>query len=701
MKQLIRLFFFLFIPVFAMAQQDPFVENWSDTQIDSLRMILQSTTNDTMRMRLSRSMQWHYSELNRDSSLYFSLQQLTLARKLKLKLWEADALDGSGWVLAQLKNYPLSLQHFMDGIAILQNKDCEKNIWHISLFAKDKNPETARLTSLGWIYNDLSNLYKATGNYKKTLSSLFTGLTIGKNIRNYTIQAITLSNISEAYLQIGKTDSAFIYAQEALNNMAKSGYNTYNGDALNVIGNVYLKKKNYAEAKQYFEKSLTTYKLNNKIGIPNTFLALADLYKAMGKIDSSIYYTQKALADYKEVNIPGSVNTAYASLYDLYKLTGNTDSAFYYLQLYKTLNDSLAIADKQKIDEYQNVGFNEQIKTQQKEQERIQKENEKRTYALIAGIAVLMLIAFLLYRNSRNRRKANELLQKQKTEIEGQKKKVERTLSDLKSTQAQLIQSEKMASLGELTAGIAHEIQNPLNFVNNFSEVNKELISEMKEEITNKNFDEVFAIANDIEENEGKILHHGKRADAIVKGMLQHSRTSSGQKEPTDINALCDEYLRLSYHGLRAKDKSFNADFKTEFDESLPKINVIPQDIGRVLLNLINNAFYAVAPPPPAGGIKKSHNDYKPLVTVRTGSFIPPTGGPRGAFISVIDNGPGIPSSIKDKIFQPFFTTKPTGQGTGLGLSLSYDIVKAHGGEIRVESKEGEGTEFIILLPTS
>ena len=272
------------------------------------------------------------------------------------------------------------------------------------------------------------------------------------------------------------------------------------------------------------------------------------------------------------------------------------------------------------------------------------------------------------------------------------------SLDELRSTQSQLIQSEKMASLGQLTAGIAHEIQNPLNFVNNFSEVNTELIDEADQEIDKGNISEVKTILKDIKENEQKINHHGKRADSIVKGMLQHSRSNTGHKETTDINALADEYLRLSYHGMRAKDKSFNAEFKTNFDPHLPKINVIPQDIGRVLLNLINNAFYA-APLPPEGGFKYPSYIHKPTVTVST-SFIPPSGGTRGAVcVSVSDNGSGIPSSIVDKIFQPFFTTKPTGSGTGLGLSLSYDIMKAHGGEIKVETKEGDGTEFIIQLP--
>ncbi len=277
-------------------------------------------------------------------------------------------------------------------------------------------------------------------------------------------------------------------------------------------------------------------------------------------------------------------------------------------------------------------------------------------------------------------------------------KEIEKAYTTLKSTQAQLIQSEKMASLGELTAGIAHEIQNPLNFVNNFSELNRELIAELKEEIEKGDLEEVKLIAADIEGNEEKINHHGKRADSIVKGMLEHSRSNKGEKVPTNLNALADEYLRLSYHGMRAKDKSFKADFSTDFDPDLPKINVVPQEIGRVLLNVINNAFQASAQkdlPGLVGDDKRNLEGLHPTVTVSTKNL-----GEK-IEISVKDNGPGIPDAIKEKIFQPFFTTKPTGQGTGLGLSLSYDIVKAHGGELKVESSVGHFTQFRILLPKS
>ena len=270
-----------------------------------------------------------------------------------------------------------------------------------------------------------------------------------------------------------------------------------------------------------------------------------------------------------------------------------------------------------------------------------------------------------------------------------QKEELEHTLNELRNSQTQLIHSEKMASLGELTAGIAHEIQNPLNFVNNFSEVSKELMDEMKDELAKGNHQLATEISDDIKSNLEKILHHGKRADAIVKGMLQHSRTSTGKKEPIDINALADEYLRLAYHGLRAKDKSFNATMKTDFDENIGKINVIPQDMGRVILNLITNAFYAVNEKK-----KLQPDNYEPTVSVITKK------DKNNVLISVEDNGNGIPESAIDKIFQPFFTTKPTGQGTGLGLSISYEIItKAHNGDLKVKNNDDGGVTFTIILP--
>jgi len=422
-------------------------------------------------------------------------------------------------------------------------------------------------------------------------------------------------------------------------------------------------------------------------------------------------YTQQQLKTVfenlnKELSVAkasGNIKKLRGGYYELTKLdssTGNYKQAYEHYKLYTIYRDSLIKEETEKkelqakmqyeFDKKQAIAKAEQDK-KDAEQQRIKNMQYFTIAALAFLLLAILLFAFIQWRNNKQKKKANALLQQQK-------EKVEDTLTELKSTQSQLIQAEKMASLGELTAGIAHEIQNPLNFVNNFSEVNKELLIEMKGEIQRGNIGEVTSIANDVIDNEEKIIHHGKRADAIVKGMLQHSRSSAGVKEPTDINALCDEYLRLSYHGLRAKNKSFNADFKTDFDESIGEIKIVPQDIGRVLLNLYNNAFYAVTEKAKSHQPLKGSKEYEPTVTVSTRSVKFPSGG-LGVELTVKDNGNGIPQKVIDKIFQPFFTTKPTGQGTGLGLSLSYDIVKVHGGEIKVKTKEGEGSEFIIQLP--
>jgi len=420
--------------------------------------------------------------------------------------------------------------------------------------------------------------------------------------------------------------------------------------------------------------------------------------------DSCLYYARMALTDARISSQRFEILEAANLIVDMLRDKNMPDSVVYYQDIVLVMKDSLFSADK--FRQLQVLALREQQRKLDIVREQDEFMNRVRLLVLSGILLFVVVVTLIIYRNFRQKHKVNLRL--------------ENTLNELKSTQSQLIQSEKMASLGELTAGIAHEIQNPLNFVNNFSEVSNELLDEMKEEFKNGALEEGFTIADDIKQNLEKITHHGKRADNIVKGMLAHSRTSNGEKVTTDINVLADEYLRLSYHGLRAKDKDFNADYKTDFDPNLPKVNVIPQDIGRVLLNIINNAFQACTERSrSAVGIGKTATDetttneqpdYNPMVVVSSknmGNHIE---------IRVKDNGNGIPETIKEKIFQPFFTTKPTGQGTGLGLSLSYDIVKAHGGEIKMETKEGEGlpaealsagqaglaqagSEFIIHLP--
>jgi signal transduction histidine kinase len=672
-----------------LAQEQTYFVQFTDAQADSVKTLLRTSGNDTLRMKLSRYLGLYYQEKNRDSSLQYTLQQLQLAKKLKQKLWEADAYDASGWLLSQLKNYPLSLTHLLNARRIAEDKTTEKNIWNLSWFSSRLDAGYVRMTSLGFIHNDLSQLYNMMGDNKREILQLHEGLKIGTAINNNELLGLLRSNLSQAYLSMNKPDSSIFFGEQALKDMRQSGYKTYEGHQLKLIGEAYIIKKDFITAKKYLDQSIIVNQVNNSTAkLPEAYFPYAEIFRQLHQPDSSIYYIKKALRDYSVLGEPVKIQRAYALLYDMYDATGKQDSSFHYLKLYRKLTDSLNQDEIDKIHAYQNVAFDEQIAQQHKESLKIKKENTIRTYLFMAGIAVLLIIAFLLFRNNRIRKKANNLLTTQKKEIELQKLQVESTLAELKATQNQLIQSEKMASLGELTAGIAHEIQNPLNFVNNFSEVSTELVDEMNEELAMGNMQPAIEIANDLKQNLEKINHHGKRAGDIVKGMLAHSRTSSGQKELTDINALCDEYLRLSYHGLRAKDKSFNATLKTEFDESISNVSIVPQDMGRVVLNLITNAFYAVNEKQ-----KEVASLYEPTVLVNTkkeGNHI---------LISIKDNGNGIPKNIVDKIFQPFFTTKPTGQGTGLGLSLSYDIMKAHGGELRMETKEGEGTTFIISIP--
>jgi signal transduction histidine kinase len=438
------------------------------------------------------------------------------------------------------------------------------------------------------------------------------------------------------------------------------------------------------------------------IQLGNCYKDLSDLKSGKEKINMLLQSQTAYELSLKlgtQTNNKSLLSDSYYKLSTINNALGNYKGAYENYGMFVTYRDSIFNEEtaRKTLQTQMQYEFDKKdaiTKAEQNKKDADAKRIKNQQYFIIAGLGLIVLavviISLIQLRNNKHKQKANLLLERQK-------QKVETTLSELRSTQSQLIQSEKMASLGELTAGIAHEIQNPLNFVNNFSEVNKELLEELKAERSKPNAEKddnlQDDLINDVIANEQKINHHGKRADAIVKGMLQHSRSSAGVKEPTDINALADEYLRLSYHGLRAKDKSFNATMKTDFDESIGKINIIPQDIGRVLLNLYNNAFYAVGERWKVEGV-----GYEPTVHIITKLITPPSGG-LGVSVTVSDNGDGIPQKVVDKIFQPFFTTKPTGAGTGLGLSLSYDIIKAHGGEIKVETKEGEGCDFIIQLP--
>ena len=679
MKSFIKICLFCLMPILSMAQKDPTWGYVNKQQADSLKRSLITEKNDTLKMAAFRSLGFYYQAFKRDSGLFFHEQQLALSTKLNMKLWQADSYSQAANVLNGLGNLMKSYEYFSEAIKLAGDEKNESDNWRPWTFSNSENSHDARISILAMNYIMMGlNLWRNVGELEKSRVSLQEGLKLGESINNGKI--IYLSSRGLAIIM--SPDSSLLFLKKSIEIATKAGYNRV-GFSYVFIARIYLQKGMLDSALIYTHKSITKFWAEKElIALPLAYNTLSDIFLGQNNTDSSLYYSKKAIEKDFLLGTPNeALVNAYKGISTVYSLKNNKDSAYKYESLAYQLNDSLKNAKIANLTEYQRFAFNEQLRLKKLEEEKTAYKNNVKMVGLIAVLGVIVIVALILYRNDRQKQKANKVL--------------ETTLINLKSTQSQLIQSEKMSSLGELTAGIAHEIQNPLNFVNNFSEVNTELLEELKTEADKGNLEEVKAIADYIISNEQKINHHGKRADAIVKGMLQHSRTTSGIKEPADINALCDEYLRLSYHGLRAKDKSFNDTIKTDFDASLEKVNIIPQDIGRVILNLLTNAFYVVDEKKKSGV-----ENYEPTVSISTSHSPLPRRGVGGeVLIKVADNGNGIPQKVLDKIFQPFFTTKPTGQGTGLGLSLSYDIVKAHGGELKVETKEGAGTTFIIRLP--
>jgi two-component system NtrC family sensor kinase len=549
------------------------------------------------------------------------------------------------------------------------------------------------------IYNNLGDTYMRQRDYRKALNSLLSAnkqwhdfpVARKPTDRTSTYLGVILSlNIGESYLGLHNIDSADYYLQESYKEGKK--FDDVVNNIYRDFGEVEIARGHIDKALKYLSDAiLVSRSIDDQQMLSESYLSEAKLYHNNKQQDSAEFYGQKALDVASAGKFEQDVLNAGKVLYAYYDEDHNLPLAYKYYRMATAAKDSIYSQDR--VRQLLSLDFEEKQRQQEIATAQEQYRASVRMYALIAGMAVLVVLAFIFWRANKARTKAYNLLHKQKDEIDFQKAKVEHTLSELKTTQNQLVQSAKMASLGELTAGIAHEIQNPLNFVNNFSEVNREMLEELKAESTKpkaeRNDRLEIDLINDLIENERKINHHGKRADFIVKGMLEHSRNSAGERQVTNINVLADEFLKLSYHGIRAKDKNFNTELVTNFDPNLPKVNVVQQDVGRVLINLFSNAFYAVNQKAKTAG-----SDYKPTVEVSTaqqnGSIL----------IKVKDNGSGIPENIREKIMQPFFTTKPTGEGTGLGLSLSYDIVvKGHGGKIDVDTKEGEFTEFVIMLP--
>jgi two-component system NtrC family sensor kinase len=441
---------------------------------------------------------------------------------------------------------------------------------------KDSSGEAETLGLIAIVYNELAE-------YRQALQYLIPADSIYQKLPGIYKGNFVLANFGEAYDSLKMADSALYYTRESYYKFSERERPHLRSFILNHMGNIYAQFGKNDSALKFYDSAVINSKMSNdQLNLTMSLKKIADVYRTRGMYDSAIYYAQQAFAIAQ--NIPSRLHVLKASdlLAVLYSKIHKPDSILLYLRTSVTMKDSLFGPDK--FHKLQILLLAEQQRQNSITQQEQEFRNRVKYILLLTASAIFLFIAFILLRTNRDKQRANNFLQLQK-------RKIEDTLAELKSALSQLIKSEKMASLGELTAGIAHEIQNPLNFVNNFSEVNAELIDELEQEMDNGDINEARAIAKDIKENEQKINHHGKRADAIVKGMLQHSRTSTGVKEPTDINALADEYLRLSFHGLRATDKKFDANMETDFDKSIGEINIIPQDIGRVLLNLYNNAF--------------------------------------------------------------------------------------------------------------
>jgi len=726
--------------------------NGQDLKSDSLRTVIASTPSDSLKVATLLKLGVHYqSDLFKNDSAFLIFQTaLAISRKKALRKLEIICLRRLA--LVNSKNHGGDSSHLLLEEALLKSREYHLPDLEILIYTTYISTERGffnkdsffvlydRMLSISR-ENKLDSLsFMATfaqsctdmGNYPKALQVLFVILHVTEEKKDsaaienalyqiahtygetkdtkraieYFYKAKNYGekdpftnlfihiDLSKAFLLQDQKDSATHYADQAYK-LAVKFYRSEDkvyGGVLNDLGNIYAQLGKDSLAIDYLRRSyvyFTTVSVQY-LNYCATTIYLAKFFKKTGMADSSLIYARLCLGTALDKGFLPFISQSSGLLTEYFQKINNTDSAYHYQQIgfeaYKTLyNDesskqiqNLAAAEQQREEDIEKA----------KNEAADQYASKLRLRGMITvGIAVLV-IGIIVYRNNRRKQKSYDLLKKQKQEIDLQKSKLEESIKELQTTQTQLIQSEKMASLGELTAGIAHEIQNPLNFINNFAEVSAELAVELRAELPVGINGQVATITKDLEQNMEKITFHGKRADAIVKNMLQHSRQGNAQKEPTDLNALVDEFLRLSYHGLRAKDKSFNAVMNTSLDDKLGMVNIVSQDIGRVLLNMFNNSFYSV--------MQKKNSGiagYAPEVSVSTKKLNDKVE------IRIKDNGMGIPQKVLNKIYQPFFTTKPTGEGTGLGLSLSFDIIKAHGGVLKVDTKEGEFAEFIIELP--
>jgi len=631
-------------------------------EIDSLKKILRVEKDEKQRVSILESLSYAYLSAHPDTALKYALAGLQLSQKIKYARGEMICTNAIANVYFNIGEYPKALELYLQYLEMKEK-------------AKDGS-------SIAIAYFNLANVYTETKDYRHALMYLNMAKKEDEKAKDTAAILYDWYSLGSIYLRMKIPDSALYNLQQSRQIALKVNDKNMLGAILNTYGELYLFKRDTLQARKYYKLSLPyVMAVGDDDVLTANYFGIAKTFHKKGLVDSAIYYAAKGVAAAKKGPFPKHMLEISSFLSDVYSNQGQFDSAFHYQQISTAMKDSLFNIEQMK--KVQNMNFEEQQRQKSIEAAKVQYRNQLQLFAVGFICVIFLGIAIFLWRVNKREQAAKLLLQEEK-------RKVESALVKLRETQAQLIHAEKMASLGELTAGIAHEMQNPLNFVNNFSELNRELLAELKHALEAGDLVDVKDILDNVLDNEDKINQHGKRADAIVKGMLQHSRKSTGLKEQTDINALVNEQLQLAYQGLRAKDKGFHATIKKELDPSLPEIKIVPQDMSRVLLNLYNNALFAVHDKK-----AKAPKEFEPTVEVRTNvhqGFLE---------IHVVDNGNGIPKQYLDKVFQPFFTTKPTGQGTGLGLSLSYDIVKMHGGEINIDTVEGQGTRFTVRLPVT
>ncbi len=712
----------------SLAQQNAHILGPSENQIDSLQHRFSIETSDQLRMGIARELGLFYTEADQDTAMYFVDMQLQLARSLGERLWEGDALRRLGFLIFTQGRYSESFSLNSQALTLFTDASTERQVWEPGRLSRTGTPEAARLTLLAVAYHNLAQLYGRISTIAEQRALFRKAIEISEKVGDDAIASFMYSNLGASYIE-EYPDSAKMYISIALEKGESVGYRRYQGTYLSGMGEAHEAINDFDSADKYYLEGIAeSREINNIWHLGRAYYQLARLNQLTGDTARALENAQNSYEVAGSIRNMEVISEAGLLLSTLYEQIGDTDKAYYFLKQSQAASETLQKEDQ--VRRASDLQFAEQIRLRDIEEVQARSQAQLRMNALMGVLFTIAVVAFLLFRNNRQKQAANTVLEK--------------TLDNLKAAQEQLVQQEKLASLGQLTAGIAHEIKNPLNFVNNFSEVSLEMVEEAREEVRRETEDRrpgsekskvkskktpspegipmgeggaeaiaevgdvtisandettslILEILDDIEANLSKIHEHGSRADGIVKSMLQHSRGGDGKMEPTPLNPIIKEYVNLAFHGMRAGKDSINMDIDLSLDDSIGDVPLVAEDFSRVILNLTNNAFDACAERSRSAMREKLTGDggpetgYVPKLTVRTKS------DNGKVMIEIEDNGPGIPDEIIDKILQPFFTTKKGTQGTGLGLSITNDIIKAHGGNLDIHTQPGQ-TIFVITL---